>query len=89
MSNELSPRQRELLARLIGSELAALRDAAVTAGATPEAVAGVADRRRRALDPEPADAPGHTGDEGEPTGTGHDAGHLAGLDGGRVVAAVR
>jgi hypothetical protein len=50
MSNELSPEQRELLTRLFESELAALRDAAVGAGATPAAVEDIVEDRRRALE---------------------------------------
>ncbi|MET7423469.1 hypothetical protein [Dactylosporangium sp. NPDC005555] len=56
MSNELSPRQRELLARLFESELTVLSDAALTAGSTPESVAGVAERRLAALETDPAAA---------------------------------
>jgi hypothetical protein len=57
MTNELTPEQRERLARLIESELGSLRDAALAAGATPESVSGTLRDRRRALEAdEPAGA---------------------------------
>lgn len=49
MSNELSPEQRDLLARLFACELTALRDAAIVAGATQEAVDDIVEARRETL----------------------------------------
>jgi hypothetical protein len=55
MSMELSPEQRHRLARLIESELAALRDAAVTAGTAPSTVADIFEERQRLLEAATAD----------------------------------
>ncbi|MFI5913153.1 hypothetical protein [Dactylosporangium sp. NPDC051541] len=73
MTNELSPEQREHLARLIESELRALRDAALAAGATPETVTAILRDRVRALraetappDPAPEPEGGRDGPAGEP-----------------------
>jgi hypothetical protein len=63
MTNELSPEQRERLARLIESELGSLRDAALAAGATPESVSGTLRDRRRALEADEPAAPADEPDE--------------------------
>ncbi|GAA0723936.1 hypothetical protein Drose_01880 [Dactylosporangium roseum] len=58
MADELSPEQRDQLARLIAAELAALREAALAAGAAPESVAETVEERRRLIDAEDPPTPG-------------------------------
>jgi transposase-like protein len=67
MTNELSPEQRERLARLIESELGSLRDAALAAGATPESVSDTLRDRRRALEAdEPAEPTAESAEPADP-----------------------
>ncbi|GAA3283660.1 hypothetical protein Dvina_38750 [Dactylosporangium vinaceum] len=69
MTNELSPEQREHLARLIESELRALRAAALAAGATPESLTAALRARLSALQ---ADTAERTAPEDDEAGPGHD-----------------
>ncbi|WP_327006616.1 hypothetical protein OHA72_04655 [Dactylosporangium sp. NBC_01737] len=57
---ELSPQQRDRLARLLQAELGTLRDAAATSGTDADAVTETVDARRRALESDTPDgaAPG-------------------------------
>ncbi|GAA2634564.1 hypothetical protein GCM10010399_78980 [Dactylosporangium fulvum] len=58
MADELSPEQRDQLARLIEAEFAALREAALAAGAAPESVTETVEERRRLIDAEDPPAQG-------------------------------
>jgi hypothetical protein len=71
---DLSPDQRDRLARLIESELARLRDAALAAGASPEAIAKELEQRRQALRAKIA------GDGAAETADGDAAGDAAAAD---------
>ncbi len=46
----LTPRQRDRIRQILATELNAIRDADIAAGADPERIARVADRRREQLD---------------------------------------
>ncbi|GAA3452171.1 hypothetical protein [Dactylosporangium matsuzakiense] len=66
MTNELSPEQREHLARLIESELRALRAAALAAGAAPESVTAALRARLGALQADTAERPAAEDDGADP-----------------------